>query len=541
MTLFTDVQRCSLVDEDHTAEVAPAGESTSRWALLALIPVAALAVALRLRMMLVGRSLWLDEAALALNICGRSFAGLLTPLDNDQAAPIGFLFIERASVLAFGPNEIALRLFPFLASIATLVLVYRLCAENLGRWSAVVAVALAGLMPALFYYSGELKQYSSDVASTLLILVLASGALRRGLTAGRAAGLAVAGMVVVWISHPSVFVLAGAGTTLILKGLIERRYRMAAVAAAISACWLASFAFEYVFFLKDLQSNSFLAEFWDSAFLKFPPRTPKDLRVYPAIGFGIFEALFQNASVDVDLSARMGVFLAASWMIGVVTLYRQGRRELLVLLFAPLAFAVLASVLHKYPLKGRLALFTAASTLPAIAAGISGLLAARDATKRAIGGVLLLCALLLPTMQGVQFLVERPRLHDARSVLTQVARDWRPGDVVVVDRFSVMPFLYYQQFGGVDGLGRVSISRTGLSLNEAADLAEEIARWKGRPRVWFLLDTALPDPINGSMAALKVLLDQGGERIESASCRRYSAHLYRLGEGRTNSRGMAGN
>ena len=81
---------------------------------------------------------------------------------------------------AFGPNEIALRLFPFLASIASLILIYRFCSENLGRVSGVVAVALAGVMPALFYYSGELKQYSSDVASALLILVLASGALAEG-------------------------------------------------------------------------------------------------------------------------------------------------------------------------------------------------------------------------------------------------------------------------------------------------------------------------------------------------------------------------
>jgi hypothetical protein len=526
-------------DERHTLTDGQTDKSFSRWATLSLIPVAALAVALRLRMLLVGRSLWLDETALALNICGRSFAELLRPLDHDQAAPIGFLFIERAAVLAFGPGEVALRFFPFLASIAVLYLIHRLCAENLGRWSAVMAVALAGVMPALFYYSGELKQYSSDVASALLILVLASGSLHRGLSAQRASALALAGMVVVWISHPSVFVLAGAGTTLILKGLIVRRYRVAAIAAAVSACWLASFAVEYVFFLKDLQTNNFLADYWESAFLKFPPTSPADLRLYPAIGFGIFEALFHNAQADVDLSARMGIIMAAAWMIGVATLYRQGRRGLLGLLVAPLVFAIIASMLHKYPLKSRLALFTAASTLPIITAGFSGLMVTRDPGKRVIGGILLGCALLLPSIQGAQFLLERPRLHDARSVLEQVARAWQPGDVVVVDPYSALPFLYYKQFGQVDGLDRVATISSKLSLNDPEGLAEEIARWKGRPRVWFLLDTALPDPINLSRGALKVLLDQSGERMESFSCRRYSAHLYRLDEDRQTSRRMA--
>ena len=56
----------------------------------------------------------------------------------------------------------------------------------------------------------------SDVAVALLILVLAADALRHGLTARRAATLAVVGTAAVWLSHPSVFVLAGAGTTLIV-------------------------------------------------------------------------------------------------------------------------------------------------------------------------------------------------------------------------------------------------------------------------------------------------------------------------------------
>ena len=497
-----------------------------RWALVALMAGGAAAVALRLRMLLVGRSLWLDEAALALNVCGRSFAGLLRPLDHDQAAPIGFLFAERASVEAFGPGEVALRLYPFLASIASVALIYRLCAADLGRWAGAVAVALMAAMPGLVYYSGELKQYSGDVAWALLILVLASGALRRGPTAGRVAALAASGAVAVWFSHPSVFVLAGAGSTLIAREAIARRYRPMLIWAAVSAAWLASFAAEYLLFLRALEGSNFLVDFWDSAFLKFPPRSAGDLRVDLAVGLGVFEAPFGNPLSDVDLSARMGIFLAAAWAVGAVVLYREGRRETLALLVAPLCFAAAASMLHKYPLKGRLALFTAASTLPVVAAGIAGLLGSRDGTRRAIGAILLIGSLTLPAAQGAQFLAERPRLHAARAVLAHLAGGWEPGDVVVVDRYADLPLRYYQAYGRVEGLDRVAITRTELSLTEPGDLAREIARWRGRPRVWIVLDAALPDPANPSRLALKVLLDLNGERIDSATSRRYSAHLY---------------
>ena len=152
-----------------------------RWR-LALAGGLALGVALRAKVYLAERSLWLDEAMLALNLCGRSFAGLLRPLDYDQGAPVGFLLLERLAVMLLGPNELALRLVPFLAAIAALVLVARFCRDHFGAGTAVLGVLLAAVLPALISYGGEAKQYSLDVAMALLILLTAADALRRGVT-----------------------------------------------------------------------------------------------------------------------------------------------------------------------------------------------------------------------------------------------------------------------------------------------------------------------------------------------------------------------
>ena len=81
---------------------------------------------LRLTQYLSNRSLWLDESSLALNIVNRSFSQLLKPLDYGQGAPLGFLILERLAVHVFGTHEYALRLFPFLCGIISLLLFNRL-------------------------------------------------------------------------------------------------------------------------------------------------------------------------------------------------------------------------------------------------------------------------------------------------------------------------------------------------------------------------------------------------------------------------------
>ncbi|NJN16607.1 MAG: hypothetical protein HC822_10195 [Oscillochloris sp.] len=75
-------------------------------------------MALRLIPYRFNRSLWFDEAALALNIIQRDYARLLEPLDLRQTGPIGFLFAERFAFELFGSSEYALRLVPLLASLA---------------------------------------------------------------------------------------------------------------------------------------------------------------------------------------------------------------------------------------------------------------------------------------------------------------------------------------------------------------------------------------------------------------------------------------
>src|SRR5205823_3603666 len=127
----------------------------------------------RLRQYAAGRSLWIDEAWLALNVLTHSFRGLAGHLDFEQVAPVPFLWSIRLSHLALGTSEQALRLVPLLAGTLLLLFVWRVAAPILGEAWALLALALAAMNPVLIYYSNELKPYSTDALVCLVVTWLA--------------------------------------------------------------------------------------------------------------------------------------------------------------------------------------------------------------------------------------------------------------------------------------------------------------------------------------------------------------------------------
>jgi uncharacterized membrane protein len=129
-----------------------------------------LGIVLRLTQYLIDRSLWYDEALLALNILHRPLREIFQPLQYHQGAPIGFLVLEKLATTLAGKSELALRIVPFAAGIASLFLFSHVAKLFVSAKSALLALLLFALCPSLVYYSSEVKQYSSDVAVTLVLL-----------------------------------------------------------------------------------------------------------------------------------------------------------------------------------------------------------------------------------------------------------------------------------------------------------------------------------------------------------------------------------
>jgi hypothetical protein len=290
----------------------------------------------------------MDESMLALNIIRRAPAELLKPLDYAQAAPVGFLWLEKLAVHYFGTGEMALRLVPLLCGIGS-VLLFAVVARKLLLPTAVpIAVGLFAVSEPLIYCSSEVKQYSSDVAFALILYLAANPLLEASSGIASAMVIAVVGGVAIWFSNPTAFILAGLGLSAFWVSARKRDQRALLLLLIPAAVWSCSFLVCYVFFLRGVMiQNRGLFFFWRNGFAPFPPSSPSDVLWYASTFFNLLS--YPMGSLFPGIAAVAAVLGAAK--------LRAGNQGKFLLLLSPMAVTLMASWAHRYPFEDRLLLF----------------------------------------------------------------------------------------------------------------------------------------------------------------------------------------
>ncbi|MGD0388230.1 MAG: hypothetical protein ABSC42_04665 [Tepidisphaeraceae bacterium] len=468
----------------------------------------ALGIVIRLRMYLADRSFWRDEAALALNVIHRSFAGLFQPLDYYQGAAVGFLMIQKLAFTLFGGGERAMRLWPVTASVLAVPFFYLLCRGLLSRRAALFALAFFALAADKSYYWADCKQYSTDCFIAILLMFLAvrflkypADSLPRG--RNRILALAIGGALAIWFSHPAVFVLAGVGGAAAFQWLEDKPHRQTANVFFLAAVWVASFFLNYWFCLRNLTHNEYLQHYWSDVAGAFAP---------PPVSLGAitwykrnFLDLFSNFSIEFQGLA------ALAFIVGAIEIHRGGRR-LPALLLTPLAAALAASGLHRYPFEWRLLLFAVPSIVIVVAAGLDFLWKGQLRTV----GLAALCLLLIsPINKTINTLSNPPCDSDMRAALEFVAAHHQPGDAFYLNDSAEHDFAYYQPRFGLSGAPVVVGSRNFADLNA---WVEEFSQFRGK-RLWvidedpFVGDIAMESHFAAEQPLAMTVLDTLGTRL----------------------------
>jgi hypothetical protein len=471
-------------------------------------------VLLRLRQYATNRSLWYDEAALALSILRRSPSRLWQPLEYHQGAPVAFLMIEKLAGKLAGYSELALRFVPLLAGILALFVFYHLLQLVLPPRSIPLALILFSLSTPLIYYSSEVKQYSIDVALTLILLWATAKVSSSGVAGRALLGFSALGAVAIWFSHPASFVLAGDGSVLILLWAAQRDWQGVKRMAWVLVAWSTSFAVFYFTSLRALSQDRTLLDFWARA---FPPR--------PIWSMGTGSWLVDTFFTDFrDLTLVIPVLGEALLLVGCAALIRRNKVSFC-LLAAPFLPLFCAACLHKYPLHGRLLLFAAPILVLLVAEGTMRAYDSARIVSSAFAIVLLAAVIAKPAWLAGKRLVHPDRGEDLKIAMRYMRSHQRPGDICYVYYGAKYQLAYYSELYKLPEINVQIGSDCGRTSNcYAADLE----RMRGSPRVWILLSHILVGNDWNEELILRSQLDAAGVRLDLYQTSGARAYLYDL-------------
>ena len=495
------------------AAPATADARERTWARTVVLAVAATillaAVAFRLERYFAGRSLWLDESLLAINLLDRPLSRLADPLDLSQGAPFGFLATSKLAILALGKSELALRLLPLLASIATLL--FAAVVARRVTWGAggLLALALLAVSAPLLYYAAEFKQYGVEVAAVAGLTAVAIPAGER-LTSRRYLVVAAVAAALLWFAYTTVFFVTAFALVYGLAFVLERRWRDLVTTAAGSLAWLASGLAVYTVSYSDLGALEAAVETATGGGGSGDSRVGK-----LAEGGGRILAATTGVA-DADGAEKLVLVVAFLLCVaGVVTLLRSKPYACL-MLGLPIVLVFGGVAIGRYPVFERTMLVCVPGAAILIGHGAAALCRRirSPAASLAVGAILAAVLLTLPLKSAIESIGD-PTLNNQgqRPLLEQLVRDWRPGDTLHVHYAAQYALRYYAECDCLGESGspplayatRTTIGRNlwhnalrswppKLSVGSRQDHAEgewddylaEVERLAGRPRVWVL-------------------------------------------------------
>lgn len=475
----------------------------------------AFGIYLRISQYVVDRSLWLDEAMLALNITKRSFVELTQQLDYDQGAPIGFLFLQKVMIRTLGNEDYILRLFPFMAGIAAMFLMYHVTKGYVGSRELPIALGLFAVSDSLIYYASEAKQYSSDVMISLLLLLLACSCVGVSATLKHFIILGFVGALSLLIAHPALFVLIGIGFSLTLDVFFRKNRRRYLWLGTIFFFWLTSFAILYFISLRFLATNETLLNYWSSAFMPMPP--------WRNIGW-FHRTFFEMFSSPVGLTNTL--ISTILFFLGGLSLFSRNWQLALILLI-PFLTTLIASGFGMYPFSGRLLLFVVPMVILLITEGIGrSYLTLRKYNFSIAIAVWITLALLLiykPTETALQNLNNPQMKEHIKPVMAYLRENRVAKEPIYVYYGAWAAFQFYApSYGFEPGDYNIGVS----SRQKPEKYIQDIAKLDGQGHVWYIFSHNCSWCIVDEKKYFLKHLDKLGVKMDEFESSDSSVYLY---------------
>ena len=360
----------------------------------------------------IGRSLWLDEAWVANSIQAATLREMFFYPDWLQTSPPVFLLLSRATVQLLGLSNTAFRVVPLGFALIAAGALFSLARRVLSLPWAVLACVLVVFHPAFIEYSHSAKQYSGEVAATVLVLLAAARYLE---SQNRSGYLWLTGTLVValFAAYPVAFLLPG-----VLVAVFFTNVRRAAGLAIVTSATLLTI---WVVFIR--------------------PNTAPELRAFWAADA---EALFTPRLI----AAMLLVLLLTIRLLTSPTAWRQWT---LLICAIPCLLLAMASIGGWYPATQRMRLWVLPCFVMLCVSGGEDLLGKRS--PRIFGALALGFALFFASVNVRNQIRERRDLpeEDFAGAFSYLKEHVGPSDLLLVHAAAREGFRLYSAMGEWSG------------------------------------------------------------------------------------------
>lgn len=335
-----------------------------------------------------GRSLWEDEAHIALNFIKFGHLGLMSPLENLQTAPILFLWIVETFCDVFGSGEMSLRTFPFLASLSALPFMYYMAKElTKSSFAGIIAFVVFSLNLSLIYYASEIKSYTIDVSAYVIVIYLLLSS-NPYVAHKRTVLLSVLGSVAILCSNASAVVLFSAAVYMLVTDWRNKESATNKIFAGISkqnlivlGTWAFVWTLNFFRFIYHHPYGDVMKSIWSFTF------SPKNVF---GKSFADFIAARINDTIYTDMLYFTDKYYFPQILTGIVLfslIYAAIKKQWVLLLFTvmPILLHLLASMLKLYPFFSRFILYLLPAFIILVSYGVASLI---SLLPRKLGNVL---------------------------------------------------------------------------------------------------------------------------------------------------------
>lgn len=468
-------------------------------------------VFLSLWQFLYNRSLWIDEAMLALNIIHKDCLELLKPLEYNQVAPILFLQIEKIFSTIIQNSEYGLRIFPLLCFWLSLYFFYkviRILAEN--RYVIIIALSLFVFNKVFIYYSNEVKQYMTDVLVLLSVFYFVLKEYKK--EEKKYYILGIVGVVSIFLSNVAPIILFTCGLYLFYDNFFVTKKIKIISLSILSVVWLSIFFLYYCFFIYEDPSKEYMMWYWSD-------RNAFSLLSLPINIGKIF--LHDKQSIPNMITC---IIMISLFLMGIVNLllHRKTKIKIIILTCTPLALHVfLSSAFQLYPVDRRLILYTLPCIIIICTIGFDYIKSNLKPPKQR------LLVTFIPVIFLFCFLAGFPIRREAtRESIKYIDENITEGENIYNYFGAVPAFQYYKDIGYVKTDAHVINSNSEWVVNKCMN---ELKTLQGKN--WLLFPYILDIEENFYITQLDSL---GYRKLKEFKMYRSSIYLYDFGEDEMN-------